>query len=64
MITSLGDKAAQVQAAFVAAYGRNPDAQESAYALNFLSRRKDRPSEAVRDLLWALLSSAEFLTMP
>jgi len=24
----------------------------------------DKPAEAVRDLLWALMTSAEFLTMP
>ena len=27
-------------------------------------RRADRPVESARDLMWALLTSAEFLTMP
>ncbi len=55
---------ARVREGFMAAYGRNPDAQEEAEARNFLSQRPDKPVEGVRDLLWALLTSAEFLTMP
>jgi len=30
----------------------------------FLDQRADRTAEAVRDVFWALLCSAEFLTMP
>jgi hypothetical protein len=55
---------ARVEAAFRAAYARSPDAEESARAVEFLAGRADDPPGAVRDLLWALLTSAEFLTMP
>ncbi|MEI9892641.1 MAG: hypothetical protein WDN28_01645 [Chthoniobacter sp.] len=45
-------------------YGRPPDAEETAQAEAFLNSRADKPAEAVRDLLWALMTSAEFLTTP
>jgi hypothetical protein len=50
--------------AFLAVYGRPPDAEESRPTVEFLEARSSQPAEAVRDLLWALLTSAEFLTMP
>jgi len=40
------------------------DAEEIAQTTAFLDARKDQPSDAARDLFWALLTSAEFLTMP
>lgn len=63
-IAALSDRPAQINAAFLTAYGRNPDPEEASQALDFLSKRKEKPAEAIRDLLWALLCSAEFLTMP
>lgn len=63
-ITALSDKSAQIQAAFKCVYDRSPDAEEATVSLEFLSQRKDRSNEAIRDLLWALMTSAEFLTMP
>lgn len=56
--------ATRVREAFVAVYGRLPDAEEEKQAGTFLSRRAERPAEAVRDLLWAMMTGAEFLTMP
>ena len=50
--------------AFAAVYGRAPDAEESASAEAFLTSRPDDAAGAVRDLLWALMTSAEFLTAP
>jgi hypothetical protein len=35
-----------------------------AQAEHFLEARPEQPAEAARDLVWALLTSAEFLTMP
>jgi mono/diheme cytochrome c family protein len=55
---------ARVRQAFVSVYGRVPDAAEAKQTKAFLDARPDRPAEAVRDLLWALMTSAEFLTMP
>jgi len=63
-LVEMPDTSARVRGAFLAAYGRMPDAEEAAQAAAFLETRSDRPAEAVRDLLWALLTSAEFLTVP
>ncbi len=63
-LTAITEPATCVQEAFLAVYGRSPDAVEAGQSIAFLSSRQGRHSEAVRDLLWALLSSAEFLTMP
>jgi mono/diheme cytochrome c family protein len=60
----LPDATARARAAFQAAYGRDPDPEEAAQTTTFLQQRPDKPAEAVRDLLWALTTSAEFLTMP
>jgi len=54
----------RVEAAFLAVLGRKPDPEEGARAGELLETRPEQPAEAVRDLLWALLTSAEFLTMP
>jgi hypothetical protein len=53
----------RARAAFETVYGRAPDHDELAAAADFLKERAEKPA-AVRDLLWALMTSAEFLTMP
>lgn len=63
-LAALPDTAARAQAAFLAVYGREPDAEEAAQAQAFLDARPDKPADSVRDLLWALMTSGEFLTMP
>jgi mono/diheme cytochrome c family protein len=63
-LAGLADDEARVREAFLAAYGRLPDGDEAARAVAFLGERRDRPADGVRDLWWALLTSAEFLTMP
>ncbi|MEN9676082.1 MAG: hypothetical protein RIS76_1978 [Verrucomicrobiota bacterium] len=63
-LAALPDTAMRVREAFLAAYLRTPDAEELVQADAFLKERSDRPEEAVRDLFWALLTSAEFLTFP
>lgn len=63
-LSELPDAATRVREAFLAAYGREPDPEEADRAETFLNERPDHPAEAARDLLWALLTSAEFLTMP
>ena len=63
-IAALPDAAARVRETFLAVHGRSPDAEETGHAAAFLNERADQPAEAVRDLLWALMTSAEFLTMP
>ena len=61
---ALPDIAARVRQAFLDVYGRTPDAEETMQAAAFLDARADKPAEAARDLLWALMTSGEFLTMP
>ena len=63
-LAALPDAASRVRETFLAVHSRTPDAEEAAQAEAFLNARPDQPAEAVRDLQWALLTSAEFLTMP
>ena len=63
-LTAIADVDARIQAAFDAVFAREPDAEEAARLRAFLSNRKGDPTGATRDLLWALLTSAEFSTIP
>ena len=63
-LAALPDTSSRVREAFLAVYGRMPDAQEAAQGEAFLEAHSDDSAGAVRDLLWALLTSAEFLTVP
>ncbi len=63
-LAALPDAPSKVREAFLAVYGRQPDATEAASAEAFLTARPDDATGAVRDLLWALMTSAEFLTAP
>jgi hypothetical protein len=63
-LSALPDPAARVKEAFLATYGRLPDSQEAAQARAFLKSRSNQPAAANRDLLWAMMTSAEFLTVP
>jgi len=42
---------------------RHPSDAELGLCINFLQTHKDRRSEAVQDLFWALLNSRDFLLM-
>jgi mono/diheme cytochrome c family protein len=53
-----------VREAFLATYDRLPDAEEASQATAFVKERVKNRTEADRDLLWAMMTSAEFLTMP
>ena len=63
-LAAFPDASVKVREAFLAVYGRQPDAAEAASAEAFLMARPDDAAGAVRDLLWALMTSAEFLTVP
>ncbi|MCC6234489.1 MAG: DUF1553 domain-containing protein [Verrucomicrobiales bacterium] len=54
----------RVHEAFLAVYGRPPGPEEAAQAIAFLEQTSRPPAESTRDLLWALLTNAEFLVMP
>jgi hypothetical protein len=55
---------ARVKEAFLAALARLPDEEEAQQAAAFLKERPDKAAEGVRDLMWALMTGAEFLTVP
>ena len=63
-LAALPDAASRVRETFLAVHSRSPDAEEAEHAAAFLNDRPDKPADAARDLLWALMTSAEFLTMP
>jgi hypothetical protein len=63
-LNALPDPATRVREAFLDTYARLPDADEAAQARAFLKSRAKQPAEANRDMLWAMLTSAEFLTTP
>ena len=63
-LTAIPDPAVRVKETFLTVYGREAETDEAAAALEFLNARPDKPAEAIRDLLWALMTSAEFLTAP
>lgn len=52
----------RVRQAFLNVYGRWPDDSEAEAATQFLTDRSDRPKEGIEQLLWTLITSAEFLT--
>lgn len=63
-LASIRDRTARVQEAFRRTYGRQADADEMAAALALADGTEAAAGAASRDLLWALMTSAEFLTMP
>jgi hypothetical protein len=58
------EPSSRVREAFLAVFGRWPDAEELARAGDFLKAHSEQPVESADELLWALLTSAEFLTTP
>jgi mono/diheme cytochrome c family protein len=63
-LSAMPDAGARVKEAFLTAYERPPDSDEAAQAKAFLKSRAKQPGDANRDLLWAMMTSAEFLTIP
>ena len=64
LLGALPTNEARASLAFLATEGRLPDAEEASQAAAFLKSHAGAPADGVRDLLWALTTSAEFLTMP
>ncbi|MGZ8940773.1 MAG: DUF1549 domain-containing protein [Limisphaerales bacterium] len=54
----------RIRMAFQAVLGREPDAKELSSTAEFLKEHTGDAAAEVRDLMWALMTSAEFLTMP
>jgi hypothetical protein len=59
-LQTLPDHATRVRHLFAAAYAREPDEDELQAATAFLTQREDRLVEALDNLIWAVVSSAEF----
>ena len=57
---ALTDPKAAVALLVRSAYGRAPTAAESAALVAYVQRRADRPAEAYRQVLWALVTGPEF----
>jgi hypothetical protein len=58
-LSSLDDKA-RAREVFIRVLGREPDRDEMKRSLDYLAARSHEPAAATQQLLWALLSSAEF----
>lgn len=63
-LAKIAEPSSRVREAFLAVFGRWPDAEELARAGDFLKAHSEQPAEGAGGLLWALLTSAEFLTTP
>ncbi len=63
-IAKLGNGADRVREAFRAAFGREPAEGELEAAMELGGAGSERAGERSRDLMWALMTSAEFLTTP
>jgi hypothetical protein len=59
-LLTLPDAKKRARQAFATVFGRRPDTDELEQAVKFLAARPSQPEASVRELLWALLSSAEF----
>jgi hypothetical protein len=60
-LVQLPTSAKRVETAFVEILGRMPDDAERARGIAYLDARSERPEAGVRQMTWALLTSAEFL---
>ena len=63
-LAEIAEPSSRVREAFLAVFGRWPDAEELSRAGDFLKAHSEQPVESAGGLLWALLTSAEFLTTP
>src|SRR5262245_14339148 len=59
-LKTLKDRREQVDAAVRAVLCRPPSADEAKALVDYLTKRADRPVEALRQLVWALICSSEF----
>ncbi len=59
-LLALSNAKEQVRLAFNSVFGRWPDAEELQHAAEYLAARQAKPEAGVKQLLWALLTSAEF----
>jgi hypothetical protein len=58
--TSRGNEQ-KINELYLRAFSRQPNPQEIKTALDYPEKKKDKPKEAMEDLIWAILNSKEFL---
>ena len=63
-IAAVESRPHKIRKAFVAVLGRSPSADEATRVDAFLDAHPGDPYESARELIWALMTSAEFLTAP
>ncbi|MBL9137507.1 MAG: DUF1549 domain-containing protein [Verrucomicrobiales bacterium] len=63
-LAQVTDASVRAREAFATVLGREPDREEAGRMESFLEAQSERPADGIRDGLWALMTSAEFLTMP
>ena len=59
-LKTLADPQKQADCAFRAVLGRTADAEERQIVVAYLTERRDRPVDAIRQVVWSLLASSEF----
>ena len=59
-LKKIADPAEQIDLAVRNVLSRPPDDEERRILADYLDQRTDRPEEACRQLVWALLTCAEF----
>ncbi len=60
-LAQIADPMERIQETFLALLGRYPDAEEATTFEAYVNQRSDRPDAAQKQIMWTLLSSAEFL---
>ena len=59
-VLALPTRQQQTDLLFTTIYGRLPDAEERSAVVAYLEARPDEPADAVRQVVWSMLTSAEF----
>jgi hypothetical protein len=59
-LVKLPDRRAQIEEAVWTVLSRPPTAEELRLLSNYVEQRKDRPTDALQQVVWALVNSAEF----
>ena len=59
-LVSLESHEQRVQQLFLSAFGREPQEDEAATVAGFLQKRSDSLDVALRQVIWSLVTSAEF----
>jgi hypothetical protein len=59
-LSATADEQALIQLAFESILSRHPDREETSQMVQFLAARRDRRSDACKQVVWSLLNTSEF----